>query len=356
MAQPTENTENTVYPWHLEKWRFIKRTEPKLPHALLFYGPSGTGIDTFAETFAKALLCENRPENGDPCNACESCHWFDLRTHPDYRAVMPEALEIARGIEPSGDFAASAETETSSAKSSREPSRKIGIDRIRALADFINISTHRGGRRIVFIYPAEAMTSESSNALLKMLEEPPPQTLFILLAHHPDALLPTIMSRCFKVAFSMPDHDLACDWLTRQGIANAENWLAQEGGAPVQALIQAQQGEREEMTILLNTLSMPDDAALLAAAEKLQKVPMGDILTWYQRWLCDMLLLRGARHIRYYPAYRQQLEKAAARADSLQLAETIRESGERKRVADHPLVARLAIEDMLLDYRKIFSP
>ena len=346
--------ENSVYPWHLENWRHLLGTEPKLPHALLFYGPSGTGIDTFAETFAKALLCEKRPESGDPCNACESCHWFDLHTHPDYRMVLPETLEIARGIEPSGNTT-SGEEEATAAKSTREPSRKIGIDRIRSLADFINISTHRGGRRIVFIYPAEAMTSESSNALLKMLEEPPPQTLFILLAHHLDALLPTIVSRCFKTAFSMPDRDLACRWLTQQGVADAQNWLAQEGGAPVDALLQAQQGGREEMHLLLDTLSAPDDAALLAAAEKLQKIPMGDILTWYQRWLCDVLSLRLAGHIRYYPAYRSQLEKVAVRADSLQLAETVRQSCQRKRVADHPLVARLAIEDLFLDYRKIFS-
>ena len=347
--------EEFIYPWHTENWEYLQRMMDKLPHALLFYGPTGTGIETFAESFAKSMLCENRPSGGQPCASCQSCHWFDQYAHPDYRQILPETLEIARGIQ-NADKTASTDEEPATGKTSREPSRKIGIDKIRSLADFINISTHRGGSRIISVYPAEAMTSESSNALLKMLEEPPAGTLFILVTNHLDALLPTIVSRCSKLAFPMPETSVALGWLKEKGIDDAGDWLAGQGGAPVAALAEAQHGIREEMTVLLNELATPNDTELLKTAEKLQKVPMADLVTWHQRWLYDLLSLRLAGNLRYYPRYRPALESMAKKADIDQLLNLLKKVNERKKTADHPLVPRLALEDMLLDYRKIFSP
>ena len=347
--------EKSIYPWHTENWEYLQRMAGKLPHALLFYGPAGTGIETFAESFAKAILCENRMSDGHACASCQSCHWFDLHTHPDYRQILPETLEIARGIQDT-DQTVTSDEESATGKTSREPSRKIGIDKIRSLADFINISTHRGGARIVSVYPAEAMTSESSNALLKMLEEPPPGTLFILVTNHFDALLPTIVSRCSKRAFPMPETSVATEWLKEQGIDDPGNWLAGQGGAPVIALADAQNGPREEMNVLLDELAAPNDVGILKTAEKLQKVPMGDLVTWHQRWLYDLLSLRLTGDLRYYPRYRVSLENMAKKADTGQLLNLLKKVNERKKTVDHPLVPRLALEDMLLDYRKIFSP
>lgn len=350
-----EYMEESIYPWHTENLKYLQRIMDKLPHALLFHGPDGTGIEIFAEAFAKSMLCENRLSDGQACASCQSCHWFDQYAHPDYRQVLPETLEIARGIQ-NTDKNTSADDESATGKVSREPSRKIGIDKIRSLADFINISTHRGGVRIVSVYPAETMTSESSNALLKMLEEPPSETLFILISNHLDALLPTIVSRCSKLAFPMPETSVALDWLKKQGIDDAENWLAEQGGSPITALAEAQNGTREEITVLLSELAARDDTELLKTAEKLQKIPMANLVTWHQRWLYDLLSLRLTGRLRYYPRYRASLENRAKKADTGQLLELIKRVNERKRNADHPLVPRLALEDMLLDYRKIFSP
>lgn len=345
--------ENSIYPWHIKNWEYLVRLESKLPHALLFYGPSGTGVEIFAESFAKARLCENRQPDGHACGECQSCHWFKQYSHPDFRPILPETLEIARGIDDqdqkTDDDSGSAE------KKAKEPSKKIGIERIRSLIDFINISTHRGGLRIVSIYPAEAMTTESSNSVLKMLEEPPANTLFILVTNHLDALLPTIVSRCSKLAFPMPETSAAIRWLTGQGVNDAESWLAEQGGAPVTALAESQSGSREEMGLFLAELAAPDDSSLLKTAEKLQKVPLTDLITWQQRWLYDLLSLRLTGKGRYYPKYREQLSVMESRMNLDMLLEIIKTVNDRKRVADHPLVPRLVLEDMLLDYRKIFS-
>lgn len=203
--------ENSLYPWHRKNREYLVRLESKLPHALLFYGPAGTGVETFAESFAKARLCENRQPDGNACGECQSCHWFDQNSHPDFRQILPETLEIAKGLD-------DPERKTDddggvSEKKTREPSKKIGIERIRSLADFINISTHRGGLRVVFVYPAEAMTTESSSSLLKMLEEPPANTLFILTTNHLDALLPTILSSGFQTGASYAGNLNGIGWL-----------------------------------------------------------------------------------------------------------------------------------------------
>lgn len=347
-------TKESVYPWHTANWESLLRREARLPHALLLYGPAGTGIEQCAESWIRAMLCENRPAHGYACGSCQSCHWFDQHSHPDYRLILPEALALARGMEPADTDTSGEGDTTGSAKTTREPSRKIGIDAIRNLSDFLHLSTHRGGLRIVSIYPAEAMTSESSNALLKMLEEPPSDTLFVLVSHHLDALLPTIVSRCAKQAFSMPATPAALAWLTAQGIDDAEYWLAEQGGAPLAALEQAQHGNREALTLLLDEMAAPDGDGVLATAEKLQKIPMNELLTWHQRWLYDLLSLSLTGELRYYPRYRTQLEKLASTVRIDRLLTLLRTVNERKKNADHPLVPRLALEDMLLDYRKIF--
>lgn len=79
------------------------------------------------------------------------------------------------------------------------------------------------------VYPAEAMTTESSNSLLKMLEEPPANTLFILTTNHLDALLPTILSRCSKLAVSDAGNINGHRLLKEQGVDEAESWLAGTG-------------------------------------------------------------------------------------------------------------------------------
>ena len=205
-----------------------------MPHAILLHGPHGTGKTRFAERFAQALLCEAPTANGDACDRCASCHWFVQYSHPDYRRLRPEVLDESTAAE--GDETGEADESRKGAKTTKVPSKEIKIDQIRALADFMNISTHRQGMRVVILYPAEALNAAASNALLKTLEEPPPHTIFLLVSNRPDRLLPTILSRCRKFALAMPPSRLALAWLAEQGIQDAEAWLAEQGGAPLAAL------------------------------------------------------------------------------------------------------------------------
>jgi DNA polymerase-3 subunit delta' len=187
---------NSIYPWQESSWQQLQLLRQRMPHAILFHGAAGIGKADFIEQFAQGLLCEAVLPDGHACGVCASCGWFSQQNHPDYRRVRPEALEDeppAEGEEGEGEA-------KKTAKSAKAPSKEIKIEQIRNLADFMNISTHRQGLRVVVLYPAEALNMPASNALLKTLEEPPPGTVFLLASNSLDRLLPTILSRCRKFA------------------------------------------------------------------------------------------------------------------------------------------------------------
>jgi len=340
-----------IYPWQQTAWTRLQQMRERLPHAILFHGPAGIGKADFIETFAQALLCENVRPDGHACGACASCGWFVQHNHPDYRRVRPEALEDEPA--PEGDEGGESDKKSKSAKA---PSKEIKIEQIRNLADFMNISTHRQGLRVVVLYPAEALNMPASNALLKTLEEPPPGTVFLLASNGLDRLLPTILSRCRKFALPMPDHAAALAWLNEQGVPDADSWLREEGGAPLAARNQAENGSREELEALLHFLARPSAESALRNAEKLSKTPLAALVAWQQRWLYDLLSMKLSGVVRYYPRYRKELAALAGNVHTGSVLRAVKSANERRAVADHPLSAKLFVEDMLLDYTSCCSP
>jgi DNA polymerase-3 subunit delta' len=341
---------NTVYPWLEDAWQQLQQLRARLPHAILFYGPEGIGKSVFVEAFAQSLLCEAVQTDGHACGSCPSCGWFAQYNHPDYRRVRPETLDGEDAVEE-----ADAAEEKKSAKASKAPSKEIKIDQIRVLADFMNVSTHRSGMRVVVLYPAEALNTAAANALLKTLEEPPPHTMFLLSCNRLDRLLPTILSRCRKFALAQPSTALGLEWLRQQNVKDADVWLAEQGGAPLAALHAAQGDGREIMEEFLRSLSHPGIDVALKTAERLQKTAVAELVGWQQRWLYDLFALKAGASIRYYPRYGKELKALSARVDSVMIAGALKAANERRAIADHPLSARLFIEEMLLEYAALFA-
>jgi DNA polymerase-3 subunit delta' len=218
-----------MHPWNQPILDSLVARAERLPHALLVHGPQGVGKLALAERLAQALLCEGRRK---PCDACDACRWFLAGNHPDFRRLEPEAL--ARQPEMA--------EEDGPAKKTRQPSIEIKIEQVRGLADFLNVGSHRGGRRVALVHPAEHMNPPTANALLKGLEEPPAAAMFILVSHRPAQLLPTIRSRCVGVPMPIPPREAALKWLAEQGVKDAGRALAYAGGAPLRALERAAEG------------------------------------------------------------------------------------------------------------------
>ena len=179
--------------WHREALARLLEGRERLPHALLVHGPTGIGKVDFARALAAAMLCEGSRRDG-ACGTCPSCHWFSQGNHPDYREILPEAAADDE----------EGETEGEAQRTEKPKSLVIKIDQVRAVADFISLSTHRAGHRVLVIHPGEAMQPAGANALLKTLEEPPPHTLIVLVSDRPARLLPTILSRCRRLALRTP--------------------------------------------------------------------------------------------------------------------------------------------------------
>ena len=188
-------------PWQLETARNWLGNRERFAHAWLVHGLAGIGKLDFAVAAAASLLCET-PQDGLACGHCAACAWFASGNHPDLRRIRPEAIAVEEGAE-AAEQAEDAEPVAGSA-SKRAPSKEIRIDQIRALESWFNTATHRGGWRVALLYPAHALNVVSANALLKVLEEPPPHTVFLLVADAPDRLLPTLVSRCRRLPCRRP--------------------------------------------------------------------------------------------------------------------------------------------------------
>jgi len=339
---------DALLPWQPASWAKLMQMQGRFPHAVLLHGPEGIGKTRFAERLAQALLCEQPLPDGQPCDACLACGWFAQYAHPDYRRVRPENLEESGSGEGEPEAAGTAKAE-------KTASKEIRIEQIRALSGFMNVSTHRRGRRVVLLHPAEALNSIASNALLKTLEEPAPDTIFIMVSNSIDRLLPTILSRCRKLPMPLPDAAQSLQWLKAQGVNDAESWLAEQGGAPLSALAEAESGSREAINTLLAHLANPAPETALKTADLLQKSAPAEVTAWLQRWLYDLLSVKFSGKIRYYPKYRREIDALAQRSNPRQLLTVLKQVNDRRAIADHPLSAKLFIEDMLLDYSTVFA-
>ncbi len=348
-----------IFPWQEGDWQRLQQMRARLPHAILFHGPVGIGKTQLAEQFAQSLLCEAPAADGRACGGCASCGWFVQYSHPDYRRVRPEALDVLEGAKAGADDETAGGDDAGegkkSGKSAKTPSKEIRVEQVRGLADFVNISTHRRGKRVILLYPAEALNGVSANALLKTLEEPPADTVFLLISNSIDRLLPTILSRCRKFALALPPPAQALAWLKTQNIADAEAWLAEQGGAPLAAQALAQSGDRESLEEFLKLLAQPGVDAALKTADRLQKTAPVQQVEWLQRWLYDLISVKLAGKVRYYPRYRKELVALGGRIDTPLLLQALKAAAERRAIAAHPLSPKLFSEDLLLDYARLVS-
>lgn len=332
--------EKIDFPWVTPVLERLPATFSTMPHAFMLSGQAGLGKRATALFLAKSLLCETERAVQGACGNCPSCHLYGAGSHPDLRTV-----EVGQGDEQATE---SSEEESAPAK---KPSRQIPVDAIRALADFVAITSHRGGAKVIVIAPAEAMHPSAANALLKMLEEPPGSaTYFLLVSHRPDRVLPTIRSRCFQVPFGVPAPDAALDWLKGQGIEHPRLALAQGGYAPLAAMERA--GDVEfwnQRKALLDELARPGFDPL-AAADRAEPIDGPIVARLLSQWAYDLFSLKSGGTIRYHPDYAAALEPLARSLPAQLLLLWYDSVLQYGRAAQHPLNKRLAMESLLSGY------
>jgi len=338
-------------PWQEDAARAWLAARERFAHAWLIHGLAGIGKTQFAQAAAASLLCE-APQAGLACGVCPACTWVASGNHPDLRRLRPDAVAVQEN-----DAAANLESEasadattTSTGTTKRAPSREIRIEQIRALQDWFNTTTHRNGWRVALVYPAQRLNVVSANALLKVLEEPPAHTLFLLVADAPDRLLPTLVSRCRRLPLAAPDATAAQRWLSEQGVADAIDWLAAAGGAPLAALALSQsrgQACPDWLTRFATPLAEGRAPDLAALVDALDKTPASEWLDNLQRLFVDIMLLATDARGRYFPSTEKLLAPIAQRARRTAIADTAQWLARQRAVAQHPLSAKLFIQAVL---------
>jgi DNA polymerase-3 subunit delta' len=300
----------------------------RLHHAYLFVGAEGVGKKTIALGLAKAIHCS--AATGDFCGECADCARIQGDNHPDVRILGPLAGK-----------------------------KEISIQQIRELEKELNFRSFSGKKKIAILDPATLMNLPAQNALLKTLEEPPQDSLLILIASNGGALLPTLRSRCLRLTFGPLAGDLVSAFLvSRKGIeAKTAEFLAAMSMGSLGAVFSIDTQEllerRREWMRLVSGLRAGDYRAATDSAEVLagSKEDSLRFLEWIESWFRDLLVYIATRsqqdivNVDMLPRIQQQ----SATADFEGLFSRIGEARAAIGGIQRNLNRRMVLEDLLMN-------
>ena len=239
----------------------------RLHHAYLFVGPEGVGKHTVAVALAKAIHCQAKAD--DFCGQCVNCARIADGNHPDVRTVEPLADK-----------------------------KEISIQQIREIERELNYRSFTGKRKIVIIDPATLLNAAAQNALLKTLEEPPQESLLILIAPNAGGLLPTLRSRCLRLSFAPLSRPEVAAYLQTQHKKSAEEaafLAAMSMGSIGVALALDKDALTEKRQIWvgrLGALKKGDFQSAMTTAEALagNREEALRFIKWAESWYRDLLI------------------------------------------------------------------
>ncbi len=323
------------YPWLEAPWQRLLATRARPAQALLLAGPRGVGKGALALAWAQALLCESPLADGAACGACPACHWFEAGAHPDFRQISLQEKSGKDG-----------ETRMATA---------IEVDQARDAVEYVQLSTYRAGFRVVLVDPADSLNLAAANALLKVLEEPPLKTVFVLVSDQPRRLLPTIRSRCTRLDVGLPASGIALSWLADQQVEQAATLLALSGGAPLDALGWAEGAELDDRRSILESLADPGQLDPVTQGERWKTI---GVQTWHAvayKWLEDLLAVKLNGNVQFNRDFAEVLMRLGKQVDLSGLLALARQHADAGRSLTHPLNRTLQQQAWLVQYRHLFD-
>lgn len=270
---------------YLQNWQIMQQSGVN-PHAVIINGAQGIGKSVLLQDMLKPMLCNNPLQK--PCVECQSCRLHSAGSHPDVLSIEPENQLI-----------------------------KVGM--IRQLTEFFTSTPHSSAYKIAIINQAHLMNVAAANALLKVLEEPPPSGHLFLLSEAKHRLLPTILSRCISMNLQLQasDREAVVDWLVAQGQAESEvrTVLPLFEYVPLRTLAFLEQGQWAVFQSLLDDLSavVTQQISVVEAAKKWAEVLNLELIGLLQQYLLNqtksqLLADSNESQVKFYPKFtnRQQ--------------------------------------------------
>ena len=303
--------------------------QERTPHALLFCGPEGVGKKRAALAVAASLLCAS-PAKGRPCGVCESCRALAAGAHPDFILVTPEKMG--------------------------KTARSIKIEAIRSLRAKAARRPKLASRRVAILDDAETMNTAAANALLKTLEEPSGDAVFILVTGARQALLPTIVSRCMTAAFGPLSQEALSRVLAKNGVPEREAaaLLSLSDGSTGRALrLYAEDALalREDALTMLESLPRLTPEDIFEHGKRLGALERERLSEWLRHFrllLRDLLALFGGSAALLNADFSPRLSALAQTLPAEAASPAEREAAEAmRRLAGSNVTPRLLIEGFL---------
>jgi len=314
----------------IDRLKKIIKSE-RIANAYIFAGPSEVGKEFMAINFAKALNCTEVIE--DSCDKCVSCRRIDDGNHTDVRIIHPEGA-------------------------------KLKIEQMRSLKRQGSYKALESKYKIYIITEADKMTIEAANSMLKTLEEPSGETLFILLTSIYSSILPTIRSRCQLIRFSLVPQKLLQEYLMKRfGFPESKaKWLAlRSQGKPGKALKIANEKSKQpddEMSWVLPILTQRDKGRLLLTFKRAENISQIEgsldiILSWYR----DLLLIKHGcqENLLMHSDEKKQLEQIAQSYSVVELEKLITMTLNMQNLMQRNVNPILAMEVMMFNTFKTLS-
>ena len=319
-----------MLPWQISNWKNLTSSQHnnRLAHGLLFYGSTGIGKNEFAFEFAHWLICE-QPLADKACGECKACQLIKAESNPDLIILSPE-----------------------------EEGKAIKVDQIRALIEKITLTSHGQNKRVIIISPADALNANASNSLLKTLEEPPANTVLILISDKPSKLMATIRSRTQMIRFDLPTFEQSMQWLSTQNIENAEILLQLTAGAPLSAKAMSDDEGlqiRDKLFKNWQELANGNADALESAAMWVKdgfKVIENMPLNWVSSWLMDIIRSLQGAHIESMANadYAKTLQNLAGQVDLKSVYGLVDRLNDTIRLVDTSANQLMLVEGLLLHW------
>ena len=322
-----------LLPWHAAACDRLSAAvaNGRLPHGLLLQGPAGVGTERFASALAAALFCTGRRDRLEACGQCPECHLSKAGTHPDVHWVRPI-----------------------------EDKKSIGVDQVREMCEQLAMTSMRRGYRVAIVAPADRLTPQAQNALLKTLEEPAPRTVIVLVTARPSALLATLRSRCQRIEVARPRQDEAARWLTQTlGRPVPPRLLVVAGGAPLKAVDLAPHFDELEtqMTGLLEAF-LGERIDVTRAAADMQGEGLPSRLDWLETWLGSAVQraagVTDETALTFRPG--SALQRATTELNITAAFQVLDRLREARRLLEGSASAPLVVETVLLELRAAVRP
>jgi DNA polymerase-3 subunit delta' len=352
----SQSSQKFLYPWLDEPFKKIISNE--LPQAMLIYGAKDIGKFQFGIQLTKYLLCESKAKKFNSCDECDACRWFSAGNHPDFLPVLPEDLESQLNFTGIDDNSLA----SNDRNDEKKLSKFIRIDQIRKTISNIETGTHRGNKKIVLIYPVEAMQTAAANSLLKSLEEPPKDVLMILITHQLDQILPTIRSRCRLLPINQPTFEAGLNWLKNElnqlkiSSSDIELIYRENGGAILKSFEQLKNGQSSNEGLgIVNYLLKSTQLNQQDISEIIGKNSIEKLISTLQKWIQDLLFVKNNIDARYFP---NQISKLGISIDQISFEKLLNFSNKlkaAKKHSTHPLNHRIQSEQLLIEYVHIFK-